>query len=214
MMYDSKGQLREICWTCPCGQPHYSHKQKTCVRCKQEKLDTWTSVPGQVQVAPTNQDPMLQATLKNASIFLKAGILFEQEELKEGDMDVEAQQDAPPEPAAQLPPNKELEDAQATLEALRQLPAASKDVLEAAQAKVASLTPPPGNPSQELRDVAKLQQSRALLIDMRKRQAKKEEDSLKLLKQQLASLQVQIAEHEAEAVKSLKSFQELDDKHC
>jgi hypothetical protein len=168
MMPDSKGQLREITWTCKgCNQPHWSQKATTCVCCKQDKTTTgvWTTAATSKAREPASQVSADQRkrlkpfnSNKILSSFQKLQLLTEEDLATEDDvMDVE---DGSGE-ALQLAREAEL----STLKFLKDAKASEKVIKE--QQAIVDALPQPKEPkaSQGLWDNATFRRIQAQLAD-------------------------------------------------
>ena len=218
---DNKGVLREIAWTCKCGQPHWSHKAKVCVACKQDKAANgiWTQQVsglksnGQDQTANsvTTQSEGKRKLLspfnshKLVSAFQRLGLLLE-EELDDKEEEVmEVDHQSPSNEALQEARQKE----QGILQYLKDNDA-GQQVVQAQEEKVAALPlPREASPSQDLRDQAKFTRAQAQLVDSNAKEKAKQQGILTDMRVNLAKAQQMVQEQERHMLQQEEDFARL-----
>ena len=206
---DNKGVLREIAWTCKCGQPHWSQKAKVCVACKQDKATNgiWTQQVGGArsnspeQAAPsvtTHRDCKKKLlspfnSPKLVSAFQRLGLLLEEEVDDKDEEVMEVETQSPSNEALQEARQKEL----GILQYLKDNNA-GQQVVQAQEDKVAALPQPKeASPSQDLRDQAKFTRAQAQLVDSNAKEKAKQQAVLADMKAKLAQTQAMVQEQEA-----------------
>jgi hypothetical protein len=203
-MYNAKGQMVEVSWICPCGQPHWSSKVKACVQCKKERADSgaWARVPGEgTKAKEQNRLIAAFATAGNLTWFQQMGLLMDEDKPEDSPdiMDLEEGEASQQQRAKAEQALKQLQEMQA-----------DPELIKMAQEKLDSLPKQQeAKPSQVHWDMAKVKRIQAQLVESHNQAKIKNQSTLSELQEQAKELQSKIQQQQQLMEEQEQKFQKL-----